>query len=189
MSKVDMKPIEMMVPAPLVLVSCADAGSKPNIVTIAWTGVVCSSPAMLHVGIRPSRYSHKLIKNSGEFVINIPTAEMVDIVDWCGTHSGADFDKFAKTGLTPMKGKKVAVPIIKECPINVECVVRHSYRIGAHEHFIGEVVAINADEEIMVKKNSIDIAKLNPLAYCHVTGEYWTLGKAVASAGFAKNKF
>ena len=155
---------ERLYPNPVVMVSCSD-GTKDNIITLAWVGTVCSNPPMISISIRPSRYSHELISASMEFVINIPEEKMLKACDFCGTNSGRDIDKFKKLDLTKEKGFIVNAPLIKECPINIECKVRQIIHLGTHDMFIGEVLSVNADEEIIYSDNDIDFEKVNVVSY------------------------
>ena len=155
---------ERMYPNPAVMVSCSN-GKKDNIITLAWVGTVCSDPPMVSISIRPSRYSHDIISSSKEFVINIPDEEMVEYCDFCGTNSGKNIDKFDELGLTKEKGSIVNSPIIKECPINIECRVKEIIPLGTHDMFIGEVVNVNADEEIIYSDGEIDYERISMLSY------------------------
>jgi len=155
---------ERLYPNPVVMVSCSD-GTKDNIITLAWVGTVCSNPPMISISIRPSRYSHERISASMEFVINIPEEKMLKACDFCGTNSGRDIDKFKKLDLTKEKGFIVNAPLIKECPINIECKVRQIIHLGTHDMFIGEVLSVNADEEIIYSDNDIDFEKVNAVSY------------------------
>ena len=155
---------ERLYPNPIIMVSCSD-GTKDNIITLAWVGTVCSNPPLISISIRPSRYSHGLISSSKEFVINIPNEEMVAACDFCGTKSGRDIDKFKELGLTKEKGLRVNAPLIKECPINIECKFRQIIHLGTHDMFIGEVVSVNADEEVIYSDGEIDYEKVNLLSY------------------------
>lgn len=155
---------ERLYPNPVVMVSCSD-GTKDNIITLAWVGTVCSNPPMISISIRPSRYSNELISASMEFVINIPEEKMLKACDFCGTNSGRDIDKFKKLDLTKEKGFIVNAPLIKECPINIECKVRQIIHLGTHDMFIGEVLSVNADEEIIYSDNDIDFEKVNAVSY------------------------
>ena len=141
---------------------------------------------MIGVGIRPHRHSHPLMKCSGEFVVNIPTSDMAEVVDWCGCVSGADVDKFAEGPLTPVEASQVSAPLIAECPVNVECVVRHLLRLGTHDYFIGEVVAVHVDEALVGSDGRIEVAKLRPLVYN--MPEYWSMGEKVGTHGFAAKR-
>jgi flavin reductase (DIM6/NTAB) family NADH-FMN oxidoreductase RutF len=167
-----------------VLVTVAGGKKAANIITIAWAGTVCSSPPMVSVAVRPSRYSHGLLQASREFVVNIPRASQVDKVDLCGMTSGRERDKFAATGFTPLKASKVKAPLIAECPINIECVVRHQLSLGAHDLFIGEVVAVQCDEEVLDSRGRLKPAAIDALAY--VDGDYWSLKEKIGTYGFTK---
>jgi len=155
---------ERMYPNPAVMVSCSN-GNRDNIITLAWAGTVCSNPPMISISIRPSRYSHEIISASKEFVINIPNEEMIVACDFCGTNSGRDIDKFKELGLTKEKGFIVSSPIIKECPINIECKVRQIIHLGTHDMFIGEVVSVDADEEVVYPYGEIDYERIDMLSY------------------------
>lgn len=155
---------ERMYPNPAVMVSCSN-GNRDNIITLAWVGTVCSNPPMISISIRPSRYSHELISASKEFVINIPDEEMIRACDFCGTNSGRDIDKFKELGLTKEKGFIVGSPIIKECPVNIECRVSQIIHLGTHDMFIGEVVSVDADEEVIYPDGEIDYEKIGMLSY------------------------
>ena len=155
---------ERMYPNPAVMISCSN-GNKDNIITLAWVGTVCSNPPMISISIRPSRYSHEIISASKEFVINIPNEKMIEACDFCGTKSGRDIDKFKELGLTKEKGFIVSSPIIKECPINIECKVRQIIHLGTHDMFIGEVVSVDADEEVVCSDGNIDYERINVVSY------------------------
>lgn len=161
---------ERMYPNPVVLVSSSFRGSD-NIITIAWTGTVCSDPPMISVSIRPSRYSHELISSSKEFVINIPTSKQIDICNFCGQNSGKDIDKFEKLSLTKDKPIKINTPLIKECQVNIECVVKSITNLGVHDLFLGEVLSVNCDEEIIYEDGDIDYDKLDIISCC--MGKYF----------------
>ncbi len=155
---------ERMYPNPAVMVSCSNK-SKDNIITLAWVGTVCSNPPMISISIRPSRYSHELISASKEFVINIPDEKMIEACEFCGTNSGKNIDKFKELGLTKEKGFIVSSPIIKECPINIECRVKKIIHLGTHDMFIGEVVSVDTDEEVIYPDGEIDYEKVGMLSY------------------------
>jgi flavin reductase (DIM6/NTAB) family NADH-FMN oxidoreductase RutF len=175
-------------PTPTAMVSCVAEGAAPNIITIAWVGVVCSDPPVVSVSIRPSRYSHGLIKKSGEFVVNIPCEGQIRELDFCGVASGREVDKFKELGLTPVAGSEVVAPLIKECPVNLECRVIDIKSLGTHDLFLGEIVAAHMDEEVMNEKGAIDIAKLSPIAYCPQASQYWSLKEAIGTYGFTGGK-
>jgi len=155
---------ERLYPNPVVMVSCSD-GTKDNIITLAWVGTVCSNPPIISISIRSSRYSHELISASKEFVINIPDEEMIKACDFCGTKSGRDIDKFKELGLTKEKGFVVNIPMIKECPINIECKVRQVINLGTHDMFIGEVVSVDANEEVIYSDGEIDYERISVVSY------------------------
>lgn len=182
MSKRELAPGEALYPVPVVLVSCQDR-DKANIITIAWCGVVCSKPPLLSISIRPSRYSHGIISRCGDFVINIPSQDILKQADRCGIISGNDKDKFAICNFTKMKSSIVQSPMIKECPVNIECRLIKTLRLGAHDMFIGEVVKVHADESIFDKDGRIDYSTAKPIVYNQ--GEYWNLGKKIGSYGFS----
>ncbi len=175
-------------PTPTAMVSCAAADGTANIITVAWVGVVCSEPPVVSVSIRPGRYSHDLIKKSGEFIVNIPCEGQIRELDYCGVASGRNVDKFKELHLTPVPGSEVAAPLIKECPVNLECRVIDVKSLGTHDLFLGEVVAVHMDEEVMNEKGVIDIAKLRPIAYCPQASQYWSLKEAIGTYGFTGGK-
>jgi flavin reductase (DIM6/NTAB) family NADH-FMN oxidoreductase RutF len=161
---------ERLYPNPVVLVT-SSLDDVDNIITLAWAGTVCSKPPMISISVRSSRYSHELISGSKEFVINIPTSKQVDICNFCGMNSGRDVDKFRKLGLTKDKPLKVKTPLIKECPINIECTVRSITELGVHDLFIGEIVSVTCDDEIIYEDGDIDYDKLDIISYC--MGKYF----------------
>jgi flavin reductase (DIM6/NTAB) family NADH-FMN oxidoreductase RutF len=181
--KIQRRPSNVLLPVPLVMVSVAGVdGGAPNIVTLAWAGNVCSAPPMLSISVRPSRYSYGLLQRSHEFVVNVPRRSQAREVDLCGNASGRDTDKFAACGFHAVSGERVAAPLIEECPINIECVTRHRLSLGAHDLFIGEILAVHFDEEVLDSRGRLQAAKVDPLAY--LNGEYWSLGERVGSYGF-----
>jgi len=182
MSKLEIPPNEALYPVPVVLVTCIDRKrKKPNIITIAWCGVVASKPPLVSISIRPSRYSHALIKDGGEFVINIPTKDIMKKADLCGIRSGRDIDKFQACSFTSVPATVVSSPMIKECPVNIECKLKEVVSLGSHDMFIGEVVAVHADKDIVSAKGGIDYEKAKPFVYNQ--GEYWDLGKKIGFYG------
>ncbi len=188
MKKVQLKPITYLCPVPAVLVSCQDRGGRPNLITIAWTGVVCSDPPMLSISIRPSRYSHGIIRESGEFVVNIPSADIVRKVDLCGIISGRDTDKFEKAGLTPLPASHVSPPLVKECPVNIECRLTEIVPLGVHDMFLGEIVATHINEDCVDESGQVNVGKVNPLAYTPPDRSYRSMGDALGSYGFARKE-
>lgn len=183
--KVSRKPHTTFFPVPPVLVSCSHQG-RDNLITIAWAGIVNSDPPMVSISVRPERYSYNLIKESGEFVVNLASIRNAKEVDFCGVTSGRDIDKFEQTGFTKEAGKIVQTPLVAECPVNLECKLRNIIPLGSHDMFIGEIVNINVDEEVIDKHNLVDIDLMSPLAYA--TPHYWTLGKKLGLYGFSKSQ-
>lgn len=181
-------PTTLLYPTPVVLVTCVDRQGRPNIITLAWAGVVNSEPPMIGISIRPERYSHGCIKEMREFVVNLPTQEMVRGVDVCGVVSGRETDKFLLTGWKAIPAEKVRPPLIDECPVQMECLVRENLSLGSHDLFIGEIVALHVKEEVQKEKGRIDILKALPLTYCPGAREYWGLGTLLGHYGFTKGR-
>jgi flavin reductase (DIM6/NTAB) family NADH-FMN oxidoreductase RutF len=181
------KPGNILSPAPPVLVSCGGMQEwKPNLITIAWAGNVCSDPPMLSISVRPERYSHEIIRTTREFVVNVPSIGQARAVDWCGVVSGRNEDKFAATGLTPSPSLKVRPPIVLECPINIECRVKKSLELGTHTMFVAEVVAVQVSAELLDKKGALRLDKCGLLAFAH--GLYFVLGRRIGRFGFSVRK-
>jgi flavin reductase (DIM6/NTAB) family NADH-FMN oxidoreductase RutF len=181
--KIQRRPACVLLPVPAVMVSVADGSGGANIVTLAWTGTVCSAPPMLSIAVRPSRYSHELLGRSGDFVVNVPRASQVWALDYCGSVSGREVDKFAACGLHASPASRVGSPLVEECPINIECVTRHRLALGAHELFIAEIVAVQYDEDVLDARARLAPAKVDAVAY--VNGDYWTLKEKVGAYGFS----
>jgi len=172
-------------PTPVVLVSCIDTGnSRNNIVTVAWCGIVCSEPPLISISLRPSRHSNRLIRETGDFVVNIPSKGLAEKADHCGIVSGSDTDKFKSRSFTADKSSKVASPLIRECPVNIECILKKILSLGTHDMFIGEVVAVHADEDVLNDKGSIDYQKASPFVYNQ--GEYWDLSAKIGNHGYSR---
>lgn len=186
MGKQSFKPGNMLYPLPVVMVSVADKAGNFNIVTVAWAGTVCSSPPMVSVSVRPERYSHHMIRETGEFVINLTTKALAFATDYCGVKSGRDIDKFKEMKLTPVPAKLVAAPMIGESPVNIECRVKEVKSLGSHDMFLAEVVAVHADEKYMDEKNSFDLMKAEPIVYSH--GAYFTCGEQLGTFGYSVKK-
>jgi flavin reductase (DIM6/NTAB) family NADH-FMN oxidoreductase RutF len=185
--KTSWKPGNMLSPVPVVLVSCGGTkGWKPNLITIAWTGSVCSDPPMLSIAVRPDRYSHAIIKTTGEFVVNVPSADQAQATDWCGVVSGRDVDKFAGTALTPAAGRKVACPLVLECPLNIECRVRKYLELGSHTLFLAEVVAVQVSSQLVDARGRLNLQKAGLMAFAH--GHYFALGRHLGHFGFSVRK-
>lgn len=174
---------DSLFPLPVMLISCADKKGSKNLITLAWVSKVCAEPPMLAIAVRSSRYSYQMIKETGEFVVNVPTEPITRQVDFCGNKSGKDMDKFKETGLTPEPASKVKAPIVKECPANFECKVRQSVHLGSHDLFVGEVVAVTIDKSILDAQGKIDYAKAKPIVY--VAPGYWNLAKQIATYGYS----
>ena len=185
MSKVTWKSGTFLYPLPAVMVSCGNM-EKSNIITVAWTGILNTNPAMVYISVRPTRYSYNLIKESGEFVINLTTKDLAYATDWCGVKTGAKVDKFAEMHLTKEKAKFVKCPMIKESPVSVECKVKEIKELGSHHMFVAEVLAINADEKYIDEKGAFDISKCDLIAYSN--GNYYLLGKKIGRFGFSVQK-
>jgi flavin reductase (DIM6/NTAB) family NADH-FMN oxidoreductase RutF len=160
------KALPLMYPCPVTLVTCTNAKGRDNIITVSWMGVLCSDPQKIGIGIKTDHYSLGFIVESGEFVVNIPDDKLVEEADYCGIMSGRDVDKFSKTGLTRESAKIVRAPLIKECPVNLECVVREKLELGSHKLYVGEVVVTHVDDSVMDAKGNIDFAKASPFVWC-----------------------
>lgn len=181
----------MLYPVPAVLISCGQYNggtdtSKSNIITVAWTGTVCSEPAMLSISIRPERHSHAIIKKTGQFAVNLTTKDLAFATDWCGVRSGEDIDKFKKLGLTPLKARSVSCPIIGESPINIECETTEIKKLGSHDMFIAKVLCVHASKRYIDKKGVFDLEKAGLIAYSH--GKYRALGKYLGHFGYSVRK-
>ena len=187
MSKLIWKPGTMIYPLPAVMVSCGSLPEEYNIITISWTGTICTDPAMCYISVRPGRHSYNIIKKNGEFVINLTTKELAFATDWCGVKSGKEQDKFSEMGLTPIPASKVKAPLIKESPVNIECIVREIKELGSHHMFLSEVVAVHADEKYIDKKTGLfKLNDSNPLCYLH--GKYYETGPFIGKFGFSVEK-
>lgn len=186
MAKQIWKPSTMLNPVPIIMATCADAAGKPNIITLAWAGTVNSDPPMLSISVRKERYSHSLIKGKGQFAVNLVTQKLAYATDLCGVKSGRNTDKFELTGLTPEKASVIDVPIIKECPVSLECVVKNVLELGSHDMFVAEIVAVQADESLLDEKGKLVLEKADLVCYSH--GKYWTLGKELGFFGYSVAK-
>ena len=173
----------MLYPIPPVMVSCARQQEKPNIITVAWAGNICSSPAMLSISVRPERYSYDIIKETGEFVVNLTNKKTARAADWCGVRSGRDYDKFKEMNLTPLESNQVSVPGIAECPVNIECKVKQIIPLGSHDMFIAEVLCVDVDDSYLDEKGRFDMHKAGLVAYSH--GEYFELGEKLGKFGYS----
>lgn len=187
MKKQQWKPGNMLYPLPAVMVSCAREGEKPNIITLAWVGTVCSDPVMVSISVRPERYSYDIIRKTKEFVINLTTKELAYATDYCGVKSGRDVDKFSELGLTPGKaGTLKTAPLIEQSPVNLECRVTEIKELGSHHMFLAEVLAVDIDESYLDENGKFHLNDTGLLAYSH--GEYFSLGEKCGSFGYSVRK-
>ena len=185
MAKVQWKAGTFIYPIPAVMVSCGTM-EKSNIITVAWTGILNTNPAMCYISVRPERYSHDMIKENGEFVINLTTEKLARATDWCGVRSGRDYDKFKEMKLTKEKGNFVKAPLIKESPVSVECRVKEIIPLGSHDMFVAEVLSIDADEKYIDEKGAFDISKCDLIAYAN--GGYYPLESKIGKFGYSVQK-
>jgi flavin reductase (DIM6/NTAB) family NADH-FMN oxidoreductase RutF len=192
MAKRNLKPTAAVFPVPVVLVTCQGETGAPNIITISYIGILSSKPPMIGIGVRPGRYSYGLIEKSKQFVVNIPSEEMLKVSDFCGTVSGRNVDKFEAAGLTPVPSEKVKAPAIEECPVHLECEVKQVVPFESHDLFMAEIVALRVEETVLQSgKPSIDIRKALPFSLCPAGGgvlEYWGLRERIGAHGFTKGK-
>ena len=186
MAKQLWKPGNMIYPLPAVMVSVTDGEGHDNIITVAWTGTVCTNPAMAYISVRPSRYSYDMIRKTGEFVINLTTEKLAYATDFCGVRSGRDVDKFQKLNLTKEKAQFVSAPMIGEAPVSIECRVREVKELGSHDMFLADVLAVHADEAYMDKNNRFRLNDAVLLVYSH--GEYLAGGRKVGTFGYSVKK-
>lgn len=186
MAKQFWKAGNMLYPVPAVMVSCQRPGEKPNIITIAWAGTVCSSPAMVSISVRPERYSYDILRETKEFVINLTTKELAFAADYCGVKSGREVDKFKEMGLTPCPSKEIKAPGIEESPVNIECKVRDVIPLGSHDLFLAEVAAVGVDEDYLDEKEKFHLNDTGLVAYSH--GEYRELGQYLGKFGYSVKK-
>lgn len=186
MGKQHWKPGNMLNPVPAVMVSVTDKDGRSNIITVAWAGTVCTNPPMVSISVRPSRYSYKMIEDTGEFVINLTNESLVKACDYCGVVSGRDVDKFKKTGLTPITMEHVRAMGIGESPVNMECRVTEKRELGSHTMFIAEVVGVTVDDSYMDETGKFHINESGLVMYSH--GEYFALGKNLGKFGFSVKK-
>lgn len=185
MQKVKFRGGTLLGPLPPVMVSCGDA-EKSNILTVAWTGILNTIPPKTYISVRPSRFSYGILKEKGEFVLNLTPAALVRAADFCGTYTGAKVDKFAKCRLTRQFVEEVAAPLIEECPVSLCCRVTDTAPLGSHEMFVADIVAVYADEELLDGKGKLHLEKATLCAYAH--GEYFALGKKIGTFGFSAAK-
>lgn len=185
MSKQVWKPATLLSPLPAALVTCGTV-EKPNVLTIAWTGIINSSPAMTYISVRPERWSHHLIEESGEFVINVTTSDLVRAADFCGVRSGRDTDKFEEMKLTALPASKVSAPVLAQSPISLECKVTEVKHLGSHDMFIAEIVAIQVEDKYIDEAGRLDLRKAGVMFYSH--GEYFAQGKKIGQMGYSVKK-
>lgn len=185
MSKIQLKPGTMLYPVPAVMVSCSHNGDN-NIITIAWTGIICSDPPMLYISVRPERHSFEMIKNTGDFVVNLPNKKLCKALDFCGVKSGREVNKFEYLSLTPEKSNLVTSPSIGEAPLSLECKVKDIIPLGSHHMFISDIVGVSVDEWLMDEKQKIHLSKADLICYNH--GEYWSLDETLGFFGYSIRK-
>lgn len=187
MTKVNFKPGNMLYPLPAVLVSCGSMqDGKINLITVAWTGTVCTNPPKLYISVRPERHSYDMIRNSGEFVVNLTTRSMTRATDYCGVKSGRDVDKWKECRLTPIAADTVSCPMVEQAPVNIECKVDKVLELGSHHMFIADVTAVHVDEDLLDEKGTFHLEKAGLMAYSH--GRYFDLGKELGSFGYSIRK-
>ncbi len=187
MKKQEWKPGNMLYPVPAVMVSCGRENEKPNIITVAWTGTICSDPVMVSISVRPERYSYDIIRETGEFVINLTTKELTKATDWCGVKSGREMDKFEEMKLTAAQANHLKyAPIIAESPVNLECKVKEVKELGSHHMFIAEVVGVQVSEKYMDESGKFELNSTELVAYSH--GEYFVLGEKIGKFGYSVKK-
>ena len=185
MSKVQWKAGTFIYPIPAVMGTCGTM-EKSNIITLAWTGILNTKPAMCYISVRPERYSHDIIKENGEFAINLTTQKLAYATDWCGVKSGKDVDKFKEMHITKERANLIKAPLIKECPVSIECKVKQIVPLGSHDMFVAEVLTIDADEKYIDEKGAFDISKCDLIAYAN--GGYYPLGNKIGKFGFSVQK-
>lgn len=185
MSKVNWKGGALLSPVPAVLISSSD-GTRQNVCTIAWTGILNTNPAKTYISVRPSRLTHEIISKSKEFCINLPSSTLVRIVDFCGVKSGREVDKFASLAITPEKSTVVSCPSIAECPVTIECRVTEVVQLGSHDMFIADIVSVGVEEDLLDETGKLRLEKAGLFAYSH--GSYYALGKKIGSFGYSVKK-
>lgn len=183
MAKIQWKPCTLLYPVPSVMVTCRNKDGKDNIITVAWVGTVCSNPPMLYISVRPERYSYNIIKETGEFCVNLTTKRTARATDFCGVKSGRDVDKFKEMKLTKGEAKNINAAIIEECPVNIECKVNNVIELGSHHMFIADVVGINVEEKLIDEKGKLRLEDADMITYSH--GKYYTLDKELGFFGYS----
>ena len=185
MAKVSWKPGAMLSPVPPVLVSCSD-GEHDNLITVGWTGIICTEPAKTYISLRPERYSYEIISKSREFIINLPSSHIIRSIDFCGVRSGRRLDKFKECRLTKEKATQLACPAVAESPISIECRVTDIVKLGTHDMFMADIIAVNVDERYIDERGKLRIEQCSLAAYAH--GSYFALGKKIGSFGYSVKK-
>ena len=175
----------VMAPIPAFIATCADKQGNSNLITISYGGIINANPVMVYMSVRDTRASYPMLKATGDFVINIPGENLTKETDICGIRSARNFDKWELTGFTKVDASIVNVPMIKECPVNMECVTRHIIKLGSHDIFLAEVVATHVDEEVLDEKDKVIIEKMRPFGFCYNSQDYWTLGEKIGHYGWA----
>lgn len=186
MSKINFKPGNMLYPLPAVMVSCGDINGVSNILTVAWTGTICTNPPMVYISIRPERHSYSIIRESKEFVINLTTRQLARATDYCGVRSGRVQNKWEDCRLTPVPADTVKCPMIEESPVNIECQVTQILEPGSHHVFIAKVTAVHVDDKYMDDKNTFHLNDAGLISYSH--GTYFDMGKTIGSFGYSVKK-
>ncbi len=187
LEKITWKPGTMIYPLPAVMVSCGDIEGETNIITIAWTGITCTDPAMCYISIRPERYSFDIIKEQGEFCINLTTRDLAYATDWCGVKSGRDVNKFEAMELTPLPAHHIKAPLIGESPVNIECKVKQILPLGIHHMFLAEILAVHASTAYLdPETGAFDLNRAHPICYSH--GKYYQTGAFIGKFGFSVEK-
>lgn len=176
----------MLYPLPVVMVSLADRDGRNNIITIGWVGTVCTNPPMVSISVRPERYSYQILKDTGEFVINLTTKELAFATDYCGVKSGRDVDKFQKMHLTALPASQVKAPLIAESPVNIECRVNRILPLGSHDLFLADVMAVHAEDKYMDEQHKFHLEKAEPIVYSH--GSYLSCGEQIGTFGYSVRK-
>ena len=186
MEKQIWEPCSILSPVPAVLVTVRGKSGQDNVLTIAWCGTVCSSPAMVSISVRKERFSYEMLRESGEFVINLVTEELTRAADYCGVRSGKNEDKFRTSGLTKEPASKVSAPLIAESPVNIECRVKEVLELGSHDLFLAEVLSVDVDEKLLDERGRLMLERAGLVAYAH--GQYFPLGETIGSFGYSVKK-
>lgn len=186
MEKQKWKAGNMLYPLPAVLVSVANREGRDNLITVAWAGTVCTNPPMVSISVRPERYSYSMLRDTGEFVINLTTEKLAFATDYCGVRSGRDEDKFQALGLTREEASQVCAPVLGESPVNLECRVKQVLELGSHHMFVADVLAVHVDPELLDERGKLHLDRSRPIVYSH--GEYYGLGSMLGTFGYSVKK-